>query len=397
MTDTLDALVVGGGPAGSATAALLARRGCRVAVVDRAVFPRPKPCGDYLNPGCDQLFERLGVREAVAGAAAPLRGMRLVTADGATAALPFPRRNGWAVSRLRLDQALLDHAARAGVTIRDGSRLAALEPERGAVRVTVEHRGRTECHRARIVIGADGLRSAVARAAGIGVAVRLGRYTVGAYLEGLDGLPGDERRWGEIHLRRDGYCGVAHLPGGLANVTFAVPRETVRAWHGNLEAGYWVWLRGCPGLRDRLARAARVGPLTAVGPLGYHRRRAGRGRVLLVGDAAAHLDPMTGQGVYLALRGAELCAAAAADALERAGAPSVRAYAFARSREFEPVFAASRLVQALAFRPAVARRAAAQVARHPDLGERLIGAIGNTAGIGSVLHPAVLPRLLGWA
>jgi flavin-dependent dehydrogenase len=170
----------------------------------------------------------------------------------------------------------------------------------------------------------------------------------------------------------------------------------VRAWRGDLEAGYWTWLRGCPGLRDRLGRALRVGPLAAVGRLGYYRRRAGRGRVLLVGDAAAHLDPMTGQGVYLALRGAELCAATAAEALERTGVPSLRAYALARAREFGPVFAGARLVQALAFRPRVVRRAAAQLARYPDLGKRLIGMIGNTDGLGGVLHPAVLPRLLGW-
>ena len=402
MTGPVDALIVGGGPAGSATAALLARRGCRVLIVDRAVFPRPKPCGDYLNPGCDELFERLGVRDAVAGAAAPVCGMRLVTADGTAAALPFPRRNGWAVRRSQLDQALLDHAVRAGAAIRDGSRLAAIEPASRALRVTVERGGRAESYGARLVIGADGLRSAVARHARIDAAVRRGRYTVGAYLGGLDGPAADTggagaRRWGEIHLRPDGYCGVAHLPGGLANVTLAVPRSVVRSWRGNLDAGYWAWLRGCSELRDRLARAERAGPLTAVGPLGYHRRRAGRGRVLLVGDAAAHLDPMTGQGVYLALRGAELCAATAADALERNGVPSLRAYAFTRSREFGPVFAGARFVQALAFRPAVVRRVAAQLTRHPDLGPRLIGMIGNTDGLSSVLHPAVLPRLLGWA
>jgi len=419
MTISVDVLVVGGGPAGSATSALLARRGWRVALIDRAVFPRLKPCGDYVNPGCDEVFERLGVRDAVAASAAPMRGMRLITPEGRTVALPFPRRTGWSIERARLDHVLLQHAARAGVAVRDGCRLLALDPRSPAVAVTVEHGRRRDRYLARLVVGADGLRSAVARAAGLHSAVRRGRYTVGAYLEGLTGhrdggLPdwgvdgaaaggavaaprsGRAPGWGEIHLRPGGYCGIAHLPDGLANVTIAVPRAAVRAWRGNIEAGYWAWLHECPALRDRLGRARRVAPFTAVGPLGYHRRAIGQGRVLLVGDSAAHADPITGQGVYLAVRGAELCAGAAGDALERAGLPSLRAYAYARWREFAPVFAASRLAQALAFRPRMVRRAAAQLARHPDLRTRFIGVVGNTERPGAVLHPAVLARLLGW-
>lgn len=393
----IDVLVAGGGPAGSATAALLAQRGCRVLVVDRAAFPRPKACGDYLNPGCDEILDRLGARDAVARAGAPIRGMRCVTPDGAVIALPFPRRNGWTVPRRDLDQILLEHAERAGAEILDAHPIVALDRQSRGVRVILDGRRGRDDRLARLVVGADGLRSTVARAAGMGGVARRGRYTLGAYLAGLEAADPGARRWGELHLRRDGYCGIAHLPNGLANVTIAVPRSTIRAWRGDLEAGYWSWLRRCLGLRDRLDGVVRAGPFSAVGPLGYHRRLAGRGRVLLVGDAAAHLDPMTGQGVYLALRGAELCAEAAAAALEGTGASAVRGYARARQREFGLVFAASRLVQSLAFRPWIVRRAAGRLGRHTDLRARLIGAIGNTEAMSTILRPAFLARLLGAA
>lgn len=395
MGHPIDVLVVGGGPAGSATAALLARRGWRVMIVDRAAFPRPKPCGDYLNPGCDDVLARVGVRDAVARVGAAVRGMRIVTPGGDVATLPFPRGHGWATPRQTLDQVLLEHAARAGAAVCDESRVVSLDAEARAVRVGVERRGYRREYLPRLVVGADGLRSFVARAAGIGSIGRRGRYTVGTYLAGVDSGDSDAAHWGEIHLRPNGYCGVSHLPNGLANVTLAVPRAVVRAWRRDLEAGYRAWLRACPGLSARLSRAERAAAFAVVGPLGYHRRPVGRGRVLLVGDAAAHIDPMTGQGVYFALRGAELCAAAAADALERDRMPVLRGYAYARWREFGPVFAASRLIQYLAFRPAVLRRAASRLAMQSQLGARLIGVVGNTEGVGGVLNPAVLLRLLG--
>jgi len=374
-------------------------------VLDRAAFPRAKPCGDYLNPGCDAVLARLGVRDALEAAGAQsVRGMRVAASDGAAVTLPFPRGLGWALPRRTLDHLLLRHAAGAGATVIEGARVVAVEQAPDRVRVHAEHhRMRRESYTARFVIGADGLHSIVARTIGAGGPPRRGRYTVGAYLDGLapnaSWAPGDTGEIGEIHLHPDRYCGVAYLPGGLTNVTIALSRGDLHAWRGDLDAGYWATLQTFPGLADRLGRARRVGRFQTGGPLAYWRRRSASGRVLLTGDAAAYIDPLTGQGIYLALRGAELAAAAVLHALARAGeaAAALREYDRARRREFGPVFLVSRILQHFAYCPAVVRRATQQMTVRPGLGARLIGVVGNVDPAGSVLRPEFVARLLGIA
>ena len=401
-----DVIVVGAGPSGSAAAAILARGGVRVLLLDRAVFPRPKPCGDYLNPGCGALLGRLGVGDALSRSGARrVRGMRVVAPDGCAVTLPFSRGAGWAMPRQMLDHILLSHAIALGTSVVEHARVTAVHQDRTRVYVAVE-RGRAmrrESYAAPVLIGADGLHSSVARAVGAGGPPRLGRFTVGAYLEGVARETTDREReetdTGELHIGPDRYCGVAYLPGGLANVTIALGRADLRAWRGALEARYWSTLATFPGLAGRLTRARRAARFVTSGPLAYFRRRAVSGNVLLTGDAAAHIDPFTGQGVYLALRGAELAAAAVTRALSRDGEAhaALEAYDRARSSEFGLVFLTSRLLQCLAFRPMVIRRAIRRMTAHPDLGARVIGVTGNEESPGSVFRPGFLTRILGIA
>src|SRR5262249_51440160 len=214
---------------------MLARAGCRVFMLDRAKFPRPKPCGDYLNPGCTSVLGRIGVWEAVAAASAPVAGMRLVAADGTRAPTTFSAGRGCALPRAALDHVLVAHAAAAGASLIEEASVVRADREARQVRVTVDRgRGkvRSEQHRASLVIGADGLGSRVARAIGAGAPLRHGRFAVGGYLEGLapENGDGDRRLYGELHLARDRYCGVAYLPDGLANVTIALRRRELRTW-----------------------------------------------------------------------------------------------------------------------------------------------------------------------
>jgi len=136
-----DVIVVGAGPSGSTAAAMLARAGCRVVMLDRAKFPRAKPCGDYLNPGCTRVLSRIGVWDAVAAASAPVAGMRLVAADGTRAPTTFSTGSGCALPRAVLDHLLVAHAAAAGASVIEETSVVRIDREARQVRVTVS-RGR---------------------------------------------------------------------------------------------------------------------------------------------------------------------------------------------------------------------------------------------------------------
>jgi geranylgeranyl reductase family protein len=289
----VDVLVVGAGPAGSSVAIHLARTGVRVLLVDRATFPRDKPCGGGLtgralrqipvdpSPVVERDVDRFELRVGY--------GRRFAR----THDRPLIRMT----QRRRLDAFLVEQAVAEGAELRDGVRVDALRLEENGISARV---GRDAVH-ASVLVGADGANGIVARTAGLGEGI-----VRGVALEGnipLELVPRDD-------LERTAVIEFAAVPGGYA---WVFPKGD----HANLGVGGWG--SEGPRLRDHLARLARahgVDPRDLTDVRGHRLplRRLGSpaaaGRVLLVGDAAGLIDPLSGDGMYEAFVSARLAAEA---------------------------------------------------------------------------------------
>lgn len=385
---TWDAIVVGGGPAGSAAAALLAADGRRVLVIDRARFPRRKPCAECINPAGVDALRRLGVLDRVM-AADPARvdGWRIASDGGPSFLGRFSGGvHGIALPRETLDAILLDHARAAGAGVRTGIKVTdLLRDEDGRVRGVVA--GGEEIA-GRIVIGADGLRSVVLRRLGLlARAPRLRKLALTAHVRGLPEMDG----CGQVRARGRGCVGIAEVGGGVANVTVVVPAEQAHEVGGHADAYFDAALREC-GFLD----AARVDDVLATGPFDCPVRRAVADGALLVGDAAGYYDPFTGQGIYRALRGAELAAETVGAALraDDTSAAALMPYERARRRAFGPGERLQHVVEAFISRPRLLRWAAHRLDRRPRLADAIIHATGDVWPVRTLLRPGLLAQLI---
>ena len=378
--------MVGGGPAGSATAILLAERGWSVTLLDKAAFPRPKICGELLSPEAARVLDRLGVLKDVdAAGAQPIRGMRLVAPGGVVLEASYPTTGPWrgyrdhalAIERERFDRILLDRARGLPVDVRERHRVVGLGRDGSRITgVRVEDpEGRAAEIGARLVVGADGRASIVARELGLLRRHRLRRMALIQDVEGLDGFDG----MGEIYVDPPDYSILNPVTPERANLSLVVPLEHATPFAGRLPDFFRARLRQLRHLAPRIERARPVGPVMAMGPLAYRVAEPREDGVALVGDAAGFHDPFTGEGLYTALRSAELLSEVAHAAL-RAGDVSRRAltpYTAARRRAFSAKSRLALALQVMIGRRALAEAAARALARRPALLATVMGVIGD--------------------
>ena len=398
-----DVAVVGAGPAGSAAAAMLAERGVDVTLLERAVFPRAKPCAEYLSPQVTRVLDRLGVRAAVESpglGASKLTGMRLVAPDGSTVTGRFVAAHGFrghsdyglALRRERFDALLVEAAVRRGVRLLENTVVEGLGEDSGRYRtLSIRSGGRRRILRARLVVAADGLNTRIGRILGVRRRRKRRRVAFVTHAAGVAGM-GDV---GEMYVGHNGYAGLAPLGSGVTNVAVVVDLHHARV-EGPPEASFVQLLSDYPAVRDRLRRSTRVSPVRAVGPFGRWVSRATADRVVLVGDAADFHDPFTGEGVYAALHGAELVAevtlpALATDQLRKS---ALAPYDAARRRAFGGKWAVERLVSWAVAHPGIFNHVMHRLAVRPELADLLVGVTGNFAPPQAVLRPSFAWQLI---
>jgi geranylgeranyl reductase family protein len=322
-----DTIVAGAGPAGSTAARLLAQRGARVLLLDRARFPRDKPCGGAVSISA---ANELGIdlSPVIERAVTEVRvSFRL----GQPFARSSPDPLAYMTQRCRLDAYLVEQAVATGAEFRDGATVREVELSEGGVLV----RANGAAYRARTLVGADGANGVVARALGLSPG---GEPAIA--FEGNIAADGElMARW-ERAIALD----LGGTPGGYG---WLFPKGD----HLNVGVGGWRWIG--PSLRERLSHLCRYLGLDEsrlFGLRGYHLplRQPGQplvqGPVILAGDAAGLVDPLSGEGIHAACWSGRLAAEAIAPYLAGEAA-DMAGYQSAMARELLPEIEVSRKLQ----------------------------------------------------
>ena len=385
MASRHDIVIVGAGIAGSSSAIALAQEGYRILLLDRAMFPRYKPCGEGIMPEGVQILAEFGLLpEILAHGGTKIRGLRYWNRQGVMAQADFPPSPdgisfGLVMQRYHLDYLLLERAASyTNVTVRQGFRVTEVVKEDGGVKGVgghaVDSPNQHEVFHAPLTIGTDGRYSVFHAACKLTKTVlRRKRFGVTGHLQGVEGT--------------GSYVEVLPCPGGdiyvapcaevITLVAILLEARAMKFFKGDLAARYTGFLRNVKGFRERITKSELVPPVAAVGPLGFTIEPCYRPGLLLIGDSAGFLDPITGEGMTLALKSVKAALPLIKEAFAVGSFDVAFGQRYARDRfqVIEDVFRFTQFILKLSKYRFIADRAIRRLSHDQQLFQKIIGIV----------------------
>ncbi|MBU0492199.1 MAG: geranylgeranyl reductase family protein [Chloroflexi bacterium] len=404
MTDnnhSADILIVGAGPAGAAAAYFAARAGARVLLADRARFPRDKVCGDGVSSVALPVLDRMGLGNWVpAGRFVEPRVILICAPNGQFAttrpAMQDGSSCGYTIPRRVLDEAVFQQAVSAGVRPLEGTRvIGRTGQEDGYHRLAAKQNGRDLALAARLIIAADGAAGGFTRSLGL-LRRKPEMVACRAYYEDVAGDP--DRL--DIYYDRTvmpGYVWVFPESDGRANVGLGTYIQRVKQDSIDLAAALERFIAGNPLIRERLGAARRVTPIQ-----GYPLRARIDSTmpvsdgVLVAGEAAGLVSPLTGEGIGPALESGELAARHALLALEIGDVSALALAPYAREleRRWAGEHRTARVIRAFLRHQVVVNRVVRQMQRNPAFALQVGYAIIGARPVNTVLTPRGVARFL---